>query len=346
MPKTYASHAQQIAHLGVILPATVSDYLPQGMALDSAMANDSQSALVTVGNSGIPAFLTNYVDPALIEVLTSPCKGALILGENKKGDWCTPTALFPVVESAGEVSSYDDRTNNGAISANVNWPQRQSYHFQTVTQWGEKELEMMGKGRIDWANRLNISAARIMDKFRNKTYFSGISGLQNYGILNDPALSAPGTPSTKAAGGTTWALGTSLEIYNDIKAMFVALVAQSKGTIEMSDKMKLCMSPEVSVSMTTVSTYGQAVSVEDMLKKSFPNLSIETAVEYATISGQVVQLIAEAVDGQDVGYCSFTEKMRAHPVKVDLSSFAQKKSGGTWGAIILQPFAITQLIGV
>jgi hypothetical protein len=38
--------------------------------------------------------------------------------------------------------------------------------------------------------------------------------------------------------------------------------------------------------------------------------------------------------------------MRAHPVKVELSSFQQKKSAGTWGAIIRQPIAIAQLLGV
>jgi hypothetical protein len=31
---------------------------------------------------------------------------------------------------------------------------------------------------------------------------------------------------------------------------------------------------------------------------------------------------------------------------VGLSSFAQKKSGGTWGSIIRMPVAIAQLLGV
>jgi hypothetical protein len=60
----------------------------------------------------------------------------------------------------------------------------------------------------------------------------------------------------------------------------------------------------------------------------------------------LVQLITDEVQGQETGYCSFTEKMRAHAVERKTSSFLQKKSGGTWGAIILQPFAIAQMIGV
>jgi hypothetical protein len=38
--------------------------------------------------------------------------------------------------------------------------------------------------------------------------------------------------------------------------------------------------------------------------------------------------------------------MRAHAVVKDTSAFKQKKSQGTWGAIIFQPFAIAQMIGV
>lgn len=329
---------------GIHVPASIVDYMDPKIAMDAQYALDAQPALVTVGNSGIPAFLTNYLDPKLIEVLTARNKASIILGENKKGDRTTPTALFPVIESAGEVSSYDDYSNNGAVTANANWPQRQSYHFQTVTQWGEVELERMGKGKIDWANRLNIASALIMGKFQNKSYFSGIAGLQNYGILNDPALSAPGTPTTKVAGGTTWAVATALEIYADIEQIYKAVVLQSGGSVEMDAKCKLCMSPSISVNLTKVTQYN--VNVSDMVKKNFPGMTIETAVEYTTLSGEIVQLIVDSVEGQDVGYCAFTEKMRAGPVKVELSSFQQKKSGGTWGAIITQPLLIGQLIGV
>jgi hypothetical protein len=86
--------------------------------------------------------------------------------------------------------------------------------------------------------------------------------------------------------------------------------------------------------------------VLDQIKKNFPNMRIETAVEYTTGSGELVQLIVDEIDGQQTAYCAFTEKMRAHPVKVGLSSFKQKKSAGGWGAIIRRPVAIAQMLGV
>lgn len=308
------------------------------------IAMDAQPELITVSNSGIPAFLTNYVDPKLIEVLVTKNKAAQILGENKKGDWITPTALFPVVERAGEVSSYGDYAGNGEVTANVNWPQRQSYHYQTVSQWGERQLAQMGAGQIDWASQINISSAVIMDKFQNKTYFYGVSGLQCYGLLNDPSLPTPIAPAAKAGGGFVWTGATALEIYEDIKRLFTQLVVQSNGVLDTDASMKLCLSNTRSTELLKLTPFN--VSVKTMLSQNFPNMTIETAPEYTTGSGELMQLIADSVEGQDVGYAAFTEKMRAHAIVRDMSSFKQKKSGGTWGAIILQPFAIAQELGI
>ncbi|KAG1607072.1 hypothetical protein G6F45_013845 [Rhizopus arrhizus] len=125
---------------------------------------DAAGPLVTSSNTGIPGYLTNWVDPQLTRVLTTPMQGAVILGEGKKGDWTTLTATFPVVESTGEVSSYGDYSENGRAGANTNFPQRQSYHYQTMTEWGERELEMAGLAKINWASELNIASALVLNK--------------------------------------------------------------------------------------------------------------------------------------------------------------------------------------
>ena len=103
------------------------------------------------------------------------------------------------------------------------------------------------------------------------------------------------------------------------------------------------MSPVLEVNLTKTNMYN--VNVTDQLKKNFPNLTIETAVEYSTDAGEIVQLIAERLGEQDTTYAAFTEKMRAHAVVVEESSWKQKKSGGTWGTIIRQPLAIASMLG-
>jgi hypothetical protein len=331
---------------GIVLPE-VLDYTT------ALIAMDAQPTLVTTPNAGIPAWLANYIDPEFIQVLVTPNKAAVILGEAKKGDWTTMTATFPVIESTGEVSSYGDYNENGSVSANADFPQRQSYHYQTMTQWGERQLEMSSLAKIDYVARVNIASAIVLDKFQNNTYFYGVAGLQNYGLLNDPRLSPSLTPGAKvfnANASGPWitngsVTATANEIYTDIQTLFNELVLQSGGLIEMDARMTLAMAPSSSVALTTTNIYN--VNVSDMLKKNFPNLKVETAVQYQnSTGGNLMQLIAESIEGQKTGYCAFTEKMRAHGIVRETSSYKQKKSQGTWGTVIFQPFAIASMMGV
>lgn len=308
-------------------------------------ACDAQPALVTTSNSGIPAFLSTFIDPKLIEVLVAPMKAAEVVGDElKKGDWTTETAMFPVVESTGETSSYGDYSTSGVAGTNFNFPQRQSYHYQVMTQWGERELERAGLARIDLANRLNLASVLTLNKFQNKTYFYGVSGLQNYGLLNDPSLSAAITPVTKIAGGTSWTNATALEVLADIQKLYTKLQTQMNGLVELDSRMTLAMSPASEVALTKTTEFN--VNVSDILKKNFPNLTVKTAPEYSTGSGELAQLILDDFEGQRTASCAFTEKLRAHPIVVKASSFEQKKSQGTWGTIIFRPAAIAQMLAI
>lgn len=325
----------------------VQGFIPPELAHDTALAMDALPALVTVSNSGVPAFMTNYVDPKLIEVLVAPNEATNIMGETKKGDWTTQTAFFSMVEVTGEVSSYGDRNTNGQVGTNVNWPQRQQYLYQTMTTWGDLEMARMGLAQIDWASRQNIASATIMQQFENKAYFYGISGLQNYGILNDPGLSAPISPNAKAAGGFTWLNNaTQLEIINDINKLYAKAVAQCNGRLKRTDKMTLAMSPTVEVALSYVATLNTGMSVYDTIKKTYPNMEVKSAPQYSTGSGELVQLIVESINGQKTGECAFGEKMRAHGVVRDVSHFKEKKSGGTWGTVFYNYIGVAQMLGV
>ena len=180
--------------------------------MKNILAMDAQPALVTTSNAGIPAFLSTYLDPKLIEVLVSPMKATEIVGsEEKKGDFTTETIMFEVVENTGEVSSYGDYNENGSAGINVDFPQRQSYLYQTITQWGERQLERAGLAKLDFASRINMASILTLNKFQNLSYFFGVGGLQNYGLLNDPNLLPALTPAIKAAGGTEWLNPTTFE---------------------------------------------------------------------------------------------------------------------------------------
>ena len=334
----------ELAKHGVFIPQAKGFLEPHELAMDYSVAMDAMPTMITTSNAGIPAFLTTLVDPEMVRVLVTPNKAATILGETKKGDWTTQTAMFPMIESTGEVASYGDFNTNGSVGANANWVNGQSYLFQTITQWGELELDRAAEARINYAQELNVASALIMDKFQNNTYFYGMAGLQCYGLLNDPSLPASIVPNTKAAGGTTWAVATAAEIYDDVVKLYTQLVTQTKGIIDRKTSMVMAMSPEIEANLTKTNQYN--VNVTDQIAKNFPNLRIETATQYSTAAGQLVQLFVDKIDGKDTGYCAFNEKMRAHAVIPDVSSFKQKKTGGTWGAIIRYPVAYASMLGV
>lgn len=301
------------------------------------IAFDAQPELVTAPNAGIPAFLSTYMDPALVEVLVSPMKAAEIAGETKKGDWITPTAVFMMVESDGQVSAYGDFSNAGNADANLNFPQRQSFHYQVFTQWGEKEIAYTGLAGVDMASRKNVSSALVLNKFQNKSYFFGISGLQNYGLLNDPNLLPAIIPTT------SWDVATADQCYQNLLDLYTQLVRQGNGVVDNSVGMTLACSPTRATNFQKTNQYG--LNVYKLLRENFPNMSIKTAPEYSTTSGELMQLIVNEYENQETATAAFTEKMRAHAVVVGASSFSQKKSQGTWGVIIFRPVFVASSLG-
>jgi hypothetical protein len=356
----FGSDTDRLTAAGIILPPEVQSYMPAEFKRNSALAMDAAGTLTTTPNNGIPSMLTTMIDPTIIEILFSPNKAAEIIGEVQKGTWLDDTIMFPVVEHTGEVSSYGDFSENGHSGVNTNWPNRQSYLFQIVKEYGERELERAGLSKLNWVSEIDKAAATILNKFQNLTYFFGVQGLLNFGLLNDPNLPASLTPGTKAANTPFWinqatgaVTATANEVFTDIQSIFANLVANSGGLIEATDKLVLSMSPSVAVALTATNTFN--VNVYDLLKKNFPNIRFETAVQYGKLTasnpqgiaaGNLVQMICESVEGQDTGFAAYNEKMRAHAIIKAMSSFKQKVSAGTWGTVIRQPFAIASMIGV
>lgn len=307
---------------------------------DGLLACDAQPELVTVSSAGIPAWLTNYFDPKLIEILQAPMEAADIVGaEVQKGDWTTTYATFITVERTAQVSSYGDFNTNGTSGANLNFPNRQSYLYQVFTNWGELQMARAANAKVDWANQVSQASIDGLNQFQNLTYFVGVAGLQNYGLLNDPYLYAPIAPTSSWNAAAT----TAETIYEDIRRMFVQLQNQSNGLIKQKDAMTLAMSPTLEVALLKTNQF--KVNVSDLLAKNFPNLTVKTAVQYQTASGQLVQMIVDSVRGQRTAECAYTAKLRAHAVVTGASNWSQKKSQSTLGTVIYNTYGISQLLG-
>lgn len=337
-----SEHRIMLARGGVHLPSGM-EYVGDGWRANDTLALDAQPALFTAPNGGVPALFTTYIDPQTIKVVYAPQMAGEFYGEQQKGSWVTDTLQFPITEIAGTVSSYGDFNQNGMATANANWVSRQTFHFQTHNIWGEREMERYAEARVDWAASINYASSELLARAHNNAGFYGVSGLKIYGGLNDPALPAAVSPTTKAAGGYTWAVGTTIEIYNDFVKLYTQLQTQLPALVNMSSKMRFGVPNTLEPYLARTNDFGK--TVREIIEQSFPNVEFYTIPQFVTASGNVLQLRLDEVQGQPVSTYAFTEKMRLHPVIPLESGWKQKKSGGTAGTIIQMPAAFAQMLG-
>lgn len=342
-----SEHRSRLAAEGFsLIEGQAMDYLPAEWRSRSngwSLAMDAQPTLSTAPNAGIPVIFTTYVDPKRIKTLFAPTVAAEFYGEQRIGDWTKDQVMFPRTEIAGFVSSYGDFNQNGRSSYNANWVSRQTYQFQTFIRWGERDAARYGEGMIDWAAGQAESASATIHRALNTSYFFGVQGLKLYGGMNDPALPSAISPNTKAAGGLTWANGTTIEIYNDFVKMYTQLQTQLPALVNMSSRMVLGIPNTLESALARTNDFGK--TVREIIQQSFPNVRIVVIPQFVTASGNLIQLRLEDVDGQEVCTSAFTEKMRLHPVITLASGWEQKQSASTVGTVVKLPPAFVQMLG-
>lgn len=337
-------------------------YWPDGpvdLAMD--MARDAVPAIGSDPNAGIPALFTTYVDPNVYKWVFAALSIADIIGEERRvGDWAEQTAMFPVTEATGETTSYSDYSDGGLPSGfNADWAQYQQYTFQGVVDIGDLEIERFSRAKINVVTEKQESRARNLNTYMNYIYAFGVSGLANYGLLNDPLLSASLTPAPKAYGGTAWQVAgvtkaTPNEIFTDIQTLVTQAVSQTLGRANMNSDMTLALGPVSHMAITQTNSFN--VNVSDLLKKNYPNMKINgTAVQYTQqssinpqgiVAGNLLQLIVHEIQGQRTGFAAFGEKLRTFPIVRQTSSYRQKAMSGGWGTVLRLPAAVSSMIGI
>ncbi|CDH33889.1 major capsid family protein [Xenorhabdus bovienii] len=303
------------------------------------------AALITSPNSTVPAELLAYVDPTVIEILTAIRNARELYSEEKRGDWTTPYMKWRANEVTGNTAAYSDFGHSGKSGTNYEHHTREQYRYQTVIQYGDLEADMASGAKINLAADKQRAAATIIDIDSNKFYLLGVAGREIYGALNDPNLNpAIAAAPTGEKGSTKWLNKTTQQRYRDILNLFARLVNQTQGLISESDELILAISPTLRVQLGDATDFN--VSVMKMLTTYFSNLKLVSLPQLGGPSGETIQLIAPKVAGMETGLLGFGEKMRAGRIVPDLSSFSQKFTATTYGAVIRIPAAVAQMTGM
>lgn len=323
-----------------------------GSPIRGILANDSidqlanDAAMVTAAaNSGVPVEFTSYIDPMVIPILTATRGAREIFGEAKKGDWTTSYARFQTSEITGEVEAYTDYGQGGASDVNPTFPVRTQYIYQTNIRYGDREVDVASRARLQLAADKQRAAATVIDIASNKFALYGVAGLETYGLLNDPNLPADVTPLPNADKKTQWADKSTKEIYEDVLYLFGKMAERGAGHIDANTELVLATSPATQVQLGKATDFN--ISARQMLETYFPKIRFVALPELATAtSGNSILLVAPTIEGLPTAQIGFSEKFRAMRLIPESSSFHQKFVGSSYGTIIYRPFAIGKMTSV
>lgn len=322
-----------------------------GAPIRGILANDSidqlanDAAMVTAANSGVPVEFTSYIDPMVIPILTATRGAREIFGEAKKGDWTTSYARFQTSEITGEVEAYTDYGQGGASDVNPTFPVRTQYIYQTNIRYGDREVDVASRARLQLAADKQRAAATVIDIASNKFALYGVAGLEIYGLLNDPNLPAAAAPLPNADHKTLWAEKSTKEIYEDVLYLFGKMADRGAGHIDANTELVLATSPATQVQLGKATDFN--ISARQMLETYFPRIRFVALPELATATGGTsILLVAPTIEGLPTAQIGFSEKFRAMRLIPESSSFHQKFVGSSYGTIIYRPFAIGKMTGV
>lgn len=322
-----------------------------GAPIRGILANDSidqlanDAAMVTAANSGIPVEFTSYIDPMVIPILTATRGAREIFGEAKKGDWTTSYARFQTSEITGEVEAYTDYGQGGASDVNPTFPVRTQYIYQTNIRYGDREVDVASRARLQLAADKQRAAATVIDIASNKFALYGVAGLEIYGLLNDPNLPAAASPLPNADNKTLWAEKSTKEIYEDVLYLFGKMAERGAGHIDANTELVLATSPATQVQLGKATDFN--ISARQMLETYFPRIRFVALPELVTATGVTsILLVAPTIEGLPTAQIGFSEKFRAMRLIPESSSFHQKFVGSSYGTIIYRPFAIGTMTGV
>lgn len=314
------------------------DELPYGMPL-------------APNNIGIPWQYLSYIDRVVIRAILAPLTAEQIFPLEVRGPWNTRTAQYTHLEHGGFIADYGDRSHEGGTSFNTHLPNLDFYMFQTIVSVGDLEDADFSSFGFSAMTEKEIAAADIINRALNYMAFFGVNGLNNWGIINNPYANASISviPDPEAANPNTVLFSemSALGLYNNVRALVMALTRQSMGRITARSKLVLSASPSVIVALeTAANNYGLLSG--DFISKAMPGLSFVAVPEFSEeVNGEseIINLVAPDFAARSTGTLLVNSRMKSHGPVRNISDIEEKKSAGSGGFMLHYPMGMATMIG-
>lgn len=308
------------------------------------------AALSTQPNVGAPAALYTYIDPRIIEVLFGVTNATKFFPKSLVGSWTQDYADFAVEEVVGKVSPYNDFANGTTSDVNYNYPVRQNFRYQTTIKYGELETAKLAEAKINLPARKQNAAAQIIARAENKFQLYGVSGMEIYGMLNDPNIPETITPIS-VNSNSTWAAKIAADpnnaatlVFNDVNKLWQELTANNGGHLDVNAPIVLGISNKMIGYLTQPNQYGKTAKV--MLQENYPNIEFVQLPELSTDTGEMLYMTVRELYGDETGWSAFSMAFQLGRLVAHESSFTQKASAGTWGCVIRRPSLVATMTGI
>ena len=313
------------------------------------------TAPLTTGSINTPIqFLQEWL-PGFVEVITAARKIDDLVGVTTQGSFEDEEIVQGVMEHSGTARPYGDYTNVPLASWNVNWIRRSIVRFEEGMQEGRLETMRAARMRVNSAEGKRMAAASSLEILRNRIGFYGYNGGSNrtYGFLNDPSLPAYVSVPNGAAGTSTWATKTFLEIVSDILTALTALRVDSQGKIDVKKTPIMLALPLAAIDRLSTVSDADHKSVYQWMKENYPNVMVESAPELDSANGNDNVFYMYALSVMDSGSDDSRTFIQVVPTKfqsmgVDqkAKSYEEAYANATAGIMMKRPYAVKRYSGI
>ncbi|RDU70413.1 hypothetical protein CQA66_08370 [Helicobacter aurati] len=280
----------------------------------------------------------SQVNNKIIDMVFQKLKIEEIVGERVRlMEFSSDDIETPIIQYAGEPSSYNDFVNPNSLAMNVRILKTKQIRDSINIRVGDLESEQLSRVGVNEIQKAMGGALNILLEAWNKTAFFGTGGEDNrvYGILDFPDLSEYVTLKTKLSSPTYD------DMLSDIQTLIGELQTQNNH-IGDDTIMKLALSPALSALLKLEGKMQK--SLKTYLKENYPNLEIVINVNEfkgAYQNKSVMLLIAETPDDGSTEKRSvllpYSELALMSRVSQKETHISQNISIGHGGAVVIKP---------
>ena len=325
-----------------------------GMAMLNGAMDANLIAPQSTPSIGTPIQFLQAWMPGFVQTITQARQIDNLVGISTIGRWEDEEVVQGYSERTGNALPYQDNTTVPLTGWNTNFERYSIVRFEQGFMVGRLEEARAAAMNYNSAENKRMQATLSLEVQRNYIGFNGYnSGAgRTYGFLNAPGLPAYVNLPNGAAGTSTWASKTTLEIIADILGALQALRVQSGNRIDPKSRaITLAVAMSAVDFLATPTQLGY--SVKQWLNENYPNVRIESAPELNAANGgaNVFYLYAEEFNEEstDDGR-TFTQMVPAKFITIGAQQltkgYEEDFGNATAGVMVKRAWAVVRRSGV